>query len=82
MTITRHRIRLAAFAAALAISAGAGTASAIDSEEIDGCCYPGTKTYLDAQGKAVGYETIGCGADGVLYGTATNRFRWQPGCAL
>lgn len=82
MKQTVSHIKLLALGAFLAVSAGAGASAGVDAEEANGCCYPGTKTYLDQQGNAVGYETIGCGADGVVYGTATDRFRWQPGCAI
>ena len=82
MKLSTSRIKLLVLGAFLAVSAGAGASVGIDSEDSNACCYPGTKTYLDQAGDAVGYETIGCGADGVIYGTATNRFRWQPGCAI
>lgn len=77
-----QRIRLLVLGALLALSASTGAAAGIDSGDIDACCYPGTKTYLNQAGQAVGWETIGCGADGVVYGTATTRWRWQPGCAI
>ncbi len=82
MKLSTSRTRLLVLGAFLAISAAAGASAGIDPEGTDGCCYPGTKTYLDQRGNAVGFETIGCGADGVVYGTATSRFRWQPGCAI
>ena len=82
MKLSTSRIRLLAFAAALSISAGAGAAAGNEAEDTNACCYPGTKTYFDQGGRAVGYETLGCGNDGVVYGRATSRFRWQPGCAI
>ena len=83
MNASLSRIKLLVLGAFLAASAGAGASSVgADAEEANGCCYPGTKTYFDEAGSPVGYETIGCGADGVVYGTATTRFRWQPGCAI
>ena len=45
-------------------------------------CLQGTWHYLDASGRVVGEQTVGCGElDGIWWGTVTARTSFTQGCA-